>query len=251
MFDLATFKMSEMIECGSVIRQLGLGVHSMEEAAGRIVRYIYDHFGDRQTGARACALVRLYKTCPYGELDDELKPFARSLFGGVEASPETKCLTLLATAGDKPVWNSRKTSVGHKAIPLPSTRVVSQAPMISQLIVQFGLDIADVVKPGATLLLELEQRTFNVFHVEEAAGSPFVPAQQDFVVPFGIKSVLGFGGMLPDGNLIAIIMFSRVRIPREKADMFKTLSLSAKLAVLPFADGTIFAWRGEDLEERR
>jgi hypothetical protein len=150
-------------------------------------------------------------------------------------------LTLLATAGDKPEWNSRKTSVGHKAIPLPSARVVSQAPMISQLIVQFGLDIADVVKPEATLMLELEQRTFNVFHAEEAAGSPFVPAQQDFVVPFGIRSVLGFGGMLPDGKLIAIIMFSKVRIPREKADMFKTLSLSAKLAMLPFTDGTIFA----------
>ena len=251
MFDFATFKMSEMIECGSVIRQLGTGIDSMEEAAGRIVRYLYDHFGDRRTGTRACALVRLYKTCPYGALDDELKPFARSLFGGVEASPETKCLTLLATAGDQPAWNSRKTSVGHKAIPLPSTRVVSQAPMISQLIVQFGLDIADVVKAEATLLLELEQRTFNVFHVEEAAGSPFVPAQQDFVVPFGIKSVLGFGGMLPDGNLIAIIMFSKVRIPREKADMFKTLSLSAKLAVQPFSDETIFSQRGEGPGERR
>ena len=194
MYEFATFKMSEMIECGSAIRRLGTGVHNMEEAAGRIVRYLYDHFGDRRTGARACALVRLYKTCPYEGLDDELKPFARSLFGGVEAAPETKCLTLLATAGDKPAWNSRKTSVGHKAIPLPSAQVVSQAPMISRLIVQFGLDIADVVKPEAALLLELEQRTFNVFHVEEAAGSPFVPAQRDFVVPFGIRSVLGFGG---------------------------------------------------------
>ncbi len=77
--------------------------------------------------------------------------------------------------------------------------------------------------------------------LEEAAGSPFVPAQRDFVVPFGIRSVLGFGGMLPDGNLIATTMFPKVRLPREKADMFKTLSLSAKLAVLPFMDGTIFA----------
>jgi hypothetical protein len=245
MFDFATFKMSEMIECGSVIRQLGLGVPSMEGAAGRIVHYLYDHFGDRRTGARSCALVRFYLTCPYGELDDELKPFAQSLFGGVEVPLETKCLTLLATAGDIAAWNSRKTSVGHKAIPLPSERVVSQAPMISRLIVQFGLDVADVVKPEATLMLELEQRTFNVFHVEEAAGSPFVPAQQDFVAPFGIKSVLGFGGMLPDGNLFAIIMFSKARIPREKADMFKTLSLSAKLAVLPFTDGALFTQRGE------
>jgi hypothetical protein len=54
MFDLAAFKMSEMIECGSVIRQSGSGVHSMEGAAGRIVRYLYDHFGDRQTGSRHC-----------------------------------------------------------------------------------------------------------------------------------------------------------------------------------------------------
>jgi hypothetical protein len=241
MFDFATFKMSEMIECGSVIRQMGSGANSMEEAAGSIVRYLYDHFGDRQTGVRACSLVRLYKTCPYGDLDGELKPFARSLYGGVEDSPATKCLTLLATAGDKPEWNSRKTSVGHKAIPLPSARVISRAPMISQLIVQFGLDIAAVVKPELTLILELEQKTFNVFHVEEAVGSPFVPAQRDFVVPFGIKSILGFGGMLPDGNLFAIIMFSKAHIPREKTDMFKTLSLSAKIAVLPFMDGTIFA----------
>lgn len=39
------------------------------------------------------------------------------------------------------------------------------------------------------------------------------------IVPFGIRSVLGFGGMLPDGNLFAIIMFSKVPVPREKADM--------------------------------
>ncbi|MBI5577394.1 MAG: hypothetical protein HY896_13665 [Deltaproteobacteria bacterium] len=233
--------MSEMIECGSAIRGMGAGAGSMEEAAGRIVRYLHENFGDRRTGAQSCALVRLYRTCPYGELDGELKYFARRLGGGAEISPETKCLTLLATAGDRSEWNSRESSEGHKAVPLPSAKVVSQAPMISQLIVQFGLDIGDVVRPDPAVLLELEQKTFNVFHVEEAAGSPYVPAQQDFVVKFGIRSVLGFGGMLPDGNLFAIIMFSRTVVPREKTDMFKTLSLSAKIALLPFAGGTVFA----------
>ena len=246
MYGLSTFKMSEMIECGSALRQLGAGAHSMEEVAGRIVRYLYDHLGEQQSGGRACSLVRFYKTHPYGDLDDELKAFARSLSGNIEDTPETRCLTLLATVGDNPLWNSRKDSARHKAIPLPSAQVVSQAPMVSQLIVQFGLEINDVVKPEPALLVELGQKTFNVFYVEEAAGSRFVPAQEEFVIRCGIKSVLGFGGMLPDGNLFAIIMFSRVHIPQEKADMFKTLSLSAKLAIISFTDGPVFAGNGGD-----
>jgi hypothetical protein len=243
MFDLATFKMSEMIECGSVLRRLGAEAKSMEEAAGRVVRYLYEHFLDQQGGQRACALIRFYKTHPFGELEEELKAFARALSGDVQRSPETKCLTLLATAGDHPSWNSRKNSAGHKAIPLLSAQVVMQAPMIAQLIVQFGLEVHDVVKSDRALMVELEQKTFNVFYVEEAAGSPFVPAQENFVAPYGIRSVLGFGGMLPDGNLFAIVMFSKVHVPREKSDLFKTLSLNAKIAVLPFTGGTIFASR--------
>src|SRR3989304_10532687 len=74
MFDFATFKMSEMIECGSMIRQLGSGVHCMEGAAGRIVRYLYGHFGDRRTGARACGHGWLYQTCPYRGLGAQIKP---------------------------------------------------------------------------------------------------------------------------------------------------------------------------------
>ena len=53
--------------------------------------------------------------------------------------------TLLATAGDEPEWNSRHTSRGHAAIPLPSARIVERFPMIAQLIRQLGFDVADVV----------------------------------------------------------------------------------------------------------
>jgi hypothetical protein len=85
------------------------------------------------------------------------------------------------------------------------------------------------------LLADLSQRTFNVFHVADALGSPMVPAQQEFIAPEGIRSCLGFGGMLPEGNLFAVILFSRVRIPGETASMFKPLSLSVKAALLPYA----------------
>lgn len=241
MFDLANFKMSEMIECGAAMRELGKKARSMEESASRIVSYLYNQFIDQNTGKRAFALVRFFKTHPYGDLDEELQGFAQSLMGKRRVSRRTKCLVLLATVGENPLWNSRKNSKGHKAIPLPSEQVVSQIPMISQLVYQLGLKINDVIKPNPALLVELEQKTFNVFYVSETAGSPFVPAQQDFVIPYGIKSALGFGGLFPNGDLFAAIMFSKVFVSRDVADMFKTLSLSTKMAILPFWDERIFS----------
>ena len=50
----------------------------------------------------------------------------------------------------------------------------------------------------------------------------------EFVIPFGIRSVLGFGGMLPSGNVFAVILFAQIHVPRDIAEFFKTLA-DAKL----------------------
>jgi hypothetical protein len=241
MYDLTKFTLREMTECGAALRRAGSEAENMEEVANSIVRYLYDHLLDKQTGEKACALVRLFKTHACEGLEADLQEFARGVLSGHSISSDIKCLTLLATAGEKSAWNSRKTSVGYKAIPLPSEQVVEQFPMVSQLVKQLGLEVNTVLDPDPSLLVDLEQRSFNVFHVPEAVGSPYVVAQEEFVIPVGIKSVLGFGGMLPSGNLFAIIMFSKVPIARQTADMFKTLALNVKMAVLPFVGGPIFA----------
>jgi hypothetical protein len=88
------------------------------------------------------------------------------------------------------------------------------------------------------------QKTYNVFLVQEALGSPYIPAQQEFVVPYGIKSVMGFGGMLPLLDIFVIIMFLKASISREVADLFKNLSLNVKLAVLPF-ENVVLAHTGK------
>jgi hypothetical protein len=240
MYDLTRFKLRDMTECGAALRKLGSGSFSMEEVATRIVGYLYEHLGDKQTGEKSCVLIRFFKTHPYDELDAELRDFACGMLDCNSLSPRIKCLTLLATAGARPEWNSRQKSTRHKALPLVSSQVVAKYPMISQLIKQFGLDIGTFLEPESTIMIDLEQKTYNVFYVPEAAGSPYVPAQEEFVIPYQIKSVLGFGGMLPSGNLLAIIMFSKVQIPWDTADMFKTLALNAKLAVLPFDRGAVF-----------
>ena len=242
MYDLAKFRMSEMIECGSALRQIGADAGSMEEVANRIVRHLDGLFRDPAEGKPECSLVRFYKTHAFGELDRELQDYALNILKQPTAPESMKCLTLLSTAGEHPLWNARKNSVGHRAIPLPGESMIELFPMISRLIRQFGLEASSLITPPPTaLMLEMEQKTYNVFHVENALGSPYVPAQEDFVVPYKVKSVLGFGGMLPDGNLFAIIIFSKVRIPKETADMFKTLALNVKMAILPFVNARIFA----------
>ncbi len=241
MIDLQDFTFTQMIKVSASLRKIGEGAGSIEEVADRIVQYFYDHLISKDTNQKSCVLVRLFKTHPFGELDEGLRQSATSLLRGAVASPTMKCLTLLATAGEKPEWNSRATSKGHKAIPLVSEQVVQNSPMISQLLSQLGLSFGVLQKPDPVLLLEMELSTFNVFHVPEAQGSPYVPAQKEFAIPYGVKSVLGFGGLLPSGNLFAVILFSRDHIPRESAELFKTLALSAKLAMVPFAEEKILA----------
>jgi hypothetical protein len=193
-------------------------------------------------GTRCCALIRCFKTHSYQALEPELQAAARaSLPASEPIDPELRCLTLLATEGEQPDWTDRRRSRGHKAIPLASVEMVKQAPMVAQLVQQMGLDISTVVSPDPEFLVDLDQRNFNVFHVPRAEGSPYVPAQAEFVHPYQIRSVLGFGGLLPPGELFAIIMFSKVEIPRETADMFRTLALNVKLVLLPYVGANTFA----------
>jgi hypothetical protein len=233
-YDLRNFTIRDITECGRAMRRIGDGVASMEETAGRIVRHLYDNLVDGQSGSRACSIVRFFKTHAYERLDDGLKSFALKMLGGSAPLPETKCFTLLGTVGENQEWNTRRTSNGHQAIPLPSEEVVHQIPMMRNVIKQLGLSVSSVVKPDPALLLDMEQKTYSVFLVPEALGSPYIPAQENFVVPYGIKSVMGFGGMLPSGDLFVIIMFFKTPVEKETADLFKNLSLNIKLAILPF-----------------
>ncbi len=240
MLDFSRFSLSNMVECGSTLRSLGDRAGSMEEVAGRIVMAINDWFRDPETGERACVLVRLFKTHQYRDLPVELQTIAREQMSPTSPDPQTRCMTLLGTTGLLPEWRTPSRSKGHRVIPLPSVEVLTRFPMIIQLVRQFGLEVGSMLHRSPTLLVDWEQRTFNVFHVPEAVGSPDIPAQAEFVIPHGVRSVLGLGGMLPGRDLFAVILFSRVPIPRSTAEKFRPLALCVKIALLPFVSGPVF-----------
>lgn len=238
---LAAFGFNEMMQLRSKLRALpGTDPQTIEAAAAAAVRLFRDGITD-QNGAPICALARIYKTHPYAALDAGLQEFARTVDPSADTIADLRCLVLLATAGDEPEWNSRHTSKQHKAIPLSSESAVAGAPMILQLLVQLGVDVARVVRPGTGLLLDNSERAHNVFYVPRAEGSPSIPAQQQFVAPYGIQSVIGFGGIVSSGDLFAAILFVTVEIQPEVADLFKVIGLNFKLAMLSVMDRPLFS----------
>jgi hypothetical protein len=239
MYDFAKFSDADLKECGANIATLGGGASSMEDVANKIVNYLYENITD-SSGKTANALVRFYKTHPYSQLDSGLQGFAQGILGSAP-SDDTNCLTMLGTTGDDTAWKSRSTSNGHRAIPLASAEMVSGIPMISRLLTQFGIDVGSVMRPDPMLIGDLSEKTYNTFYVPEAVGSPYIPAQDDFVVPNGIKSVLGFGGILSSGELFVVIMFSKASIPADVAGKFSAVGASVKEAVEPFVGNKIFA----------
>lgn len=239
-YDLSGFSLSDMTRFGVELRKQSTDAATMEEVADRVVRLLHEKLRS-PNGERACALVRTFVTLPYSELQPDQQAFARQVLPDIEGSPDVKCLTLLATAGNEPQWNSRRQSTGHQALPLPSEESIARSPMISQLIRQLNIDVSELLRPRAGVMLDDSQHTFNVFHVPNAVDSPIIPAQSEFVKPFGIRSVLGFGGLLLPGELFATILFAQTPISRDVAERFKTLALNVKVALLPFTGERVFS----------
>jgi hypothetical protein len=102
-----------------------------------------------------------------------------------------------------------------------------------------GLDIATVVRPPPDVLRSAEGKTYSVFHVEEALGSPYIPAQAEFVVPYEVRSVVGFGG-LHRNDFFAVILFATVPILRVAADRFRNIALDLKAALYALREPPVF-----------
>ncbi|MGB2926786.1 MAG: response regulator [Limnothrix sp.] len=239
MLNLEKFNLENMVKCGLVLRSLSENASSMEEVAQQIVNYFYTELATPE-GNPACSLVRFFTTQDYSELDADLQQVVQNNLQQEHIADNLKCLTLLATKGEQEAWNYRHKSTGHQAIPLLNQEYINQIPMIAQLLYQLGLDITEILHPTPENLLELSQKEYNAFFVPKALGSPCIPGQNNFVIPYGIESVIALGGVFPSGELFTIILFTKVAITRAIADMFQPLALSIKLAVMPFSYDSIF-----------
>lgn len=239
MYNHTPFSLQNLAKCSLVLRQFGKDTASMQESSQKIADYIYEHFYDSQSEENSCALVRLFKTHPYGELKDSFQASARSLMKDTLPRGQMKCWTLLAATGKEPHSNSTHTAE-NLAIPLVNQEFVAQMPLISELIQQLGLDIPTVLGMAPEKILKLEPKLLNIFYIPRAKNNPFVPEQDSLIIPYEVKSVLGIGGLLPSGSLFVVLIFFKIEISQATAEMFRNLALAVKTALLPFDGEVVF-----------
>lgn len=238
--DLTSFDLAETLRTGRDIRRVCADARTLEEAAQRMCRSLYENLSEGGGSRRACVLVRCYKTHSFGDLPAALQSFVRtSSTSAGEVQDNTKCLVLLGTAGDEPAWNSRFTSRHHQAIALSSVRAIEQAPMIARLFADLGVELEQLVQPARVALQTVRAKTYGVFFVEDARDNPSIPAQ-DFVERWGVKSVIGCGGELPRDDMFASILFSRAGTNRSVAQRFRTLALDMKASFFRFGTDEVF-----------
>ncbi len=241
MHDLGEFSLRDMAECAARVRRLGQGAGSMEEAAGRIVSYLYDDLADQRSGQRACALVRFYKTHPYGLLDAGRRSYASTRSAGAETPPDARYLALLATTGDEPAWQSVAGSQDHQAILLDGVELAESAPTVLCLMNQLGLESSVSLPSSSSVTVAVDPCPSDAAGASDAAGSAATLSQDPFLGRHGIRSILGFGGQLPAGDLFVVVLFARVPIEAAARDLFKALALAVKVSVTAFARGPFFS----------
>jgi hypothetical protein len=104
--------------------------------------------------------------------------------------------------------------------------------MIAALLADLGVGLDEVLEAKPFQLHH--HRHHGVFFVEEAVGAAAIPAQEGFVEPYGIRSVIGVGGFLPSGDVFALVLFFTAPVRHDVAMMFGTVALSLKATLIPY-----------------
>ena len=242
MLDMHSCRLSDFIDFGQKIRSISKKSRSLEGVAQAITQTLFEDLAD-ELAQPVVVLTRVFVTRPLGSLPEELRKKALLRLSASQVSEplNTICLVLLGTSGVQPAWNDREKSVNHAVIPLPDQELLKQIPMIAKLINRLGIDPNAVVLPHRYPIYETESQVYEIFHIEDATDRSAVPDQTEFVIPYGVQSVFGFGGLLPGGSMYAVLVFTRIKISEALAALFSPLSLCVKLSLLEFAVGPIFS----------
>ena len=229
--DVTTLTAADIAVLSASLHAAARSAEHRQAAAEAIVATLFASLKDA-SGEPACVLTRCFQTCSYARLPLQYRDAADDLLERTPSHANMRCLALLATRGVRTVWNDVATSTNHQCIPLPSVEVVRRAPMVAGLLQQIGFSVDQVVTSPSDFDHVLhkprtDSTNSSIFHVENAVESPLIPAQNEFVKPFKVRSVIGFGDILPDGEIFAVLLFLRTPVSAPIASAFNHLAASA------------------------
>lgn len=213
----------------------------LEQGAQDFASTVQSRFED------SIVLARVYLTCGYESLPEQVSMFVRALADGAGArnqlKPTTPVLTLVGTHGVESSWNDRRSSRSHIGIPLVTASFVNEVPMMARLLRELGVPAEwadhhdfEVIKTMGTGLFFVEDAAVATDH----QGRKIIPAQS-FVRRYEVKSVFGAGAPYPNGQFVVLIVFTRDALARESAEQFLPLVETFRDETLGFVDdGAVF-----------
>ncbi|MCR4292258.1 MAG: PAS domain S-box protein [Candidatus Kuenenia sp.] len=213
---------------------------SMEESVLEATKLFYHSFVTGN-GSSSFALVRIFKSCSYQELPDDVQSYIKNKATAESIASQSRYLTLLGTWGDLEAWCDRKKSGNHIAFPMDDPQLSHKYPMIAALLTQIGEHPFCEVNAGVDFLKNDQHKNYGLYYIEDAGDVTSIQDQTNFVNTHSIKSVLGFGGKFTSGNVYAIIIFSKELIRKNTAKSFLAINPVVKQIMLPFEiEGNIF-----------
>ena len=196
-------------KCMSMAENLGTPSY-FEDYAQKYCDQFYHAFKE------STVLSRIFIARPYESLPKDIIDFTDGLASTVGVKDQIRdtspILSLAGTFGRERAWSHRKTSGGHKGIPLVSSSFVTAVPMLMGVFTQvFGnLDWLDLHDHSS--LRKITGKSSGSFYVKSAKDdvdnqNRKIIAAQDFVNKEGVGSVLGLAGGLADGSMLVMLNF--------------------------------------------
>lgn len=189
---------------------------SHEQTSQYIVESLYREFVTPK-GDPTLALTRIFRLTGV----DELPPDVLTLAGRDELAG----MALTGTYGMEKAWQNRKTSANHQWVPISKIGVPKRIPMFQEVLSQMGIDLQHLYDHGEIVAAQHSPYT-GFFHIPDVPRAAAIPDQETFVKPYGIKSLVGFGGFLahPVHTCMFILYaFSREFISAEEAQAFHVM----------------------------
>lgn len=207
---ITTLSRNDYVEIGRQLMQECSALHSHEEASQHICEQLYHRL--QYQGEPAMTLARIYRLTRIEDLPNEL----RSLVDPTELY----AMTLTGTYGLLDNWRHRSLSQGHKAIPVNKIAMPAALPMFEQMLVrEMGVNLERLY--ATHNVMESARATGGTFYIEDVPNSSVIPAQEAFVKPYEVKSLVGFGGLMADlerrTTLYVLFLFSKVHFTPEMA----------------------------------
>lgn len=209
MSHLALNDISAMNEFGrQLLSDYRSSLHTFDQAAQATVERIHQTFRT-EDGATIFALVRIFRFSRADQVPSAWQ---------VSAQPTDVLLSLAGSYGDEPAWCHPDQSQHHKVVPL-STHAT---PMMHEAFRQLGIQ-PQLGVPGEPVQ-QIMSADLRRFYVPEALDSPFIPDQEQFVKPYGIRSVVGVGSQFVSGSAYMLIGFSKQFIDDQQSLNFTALA---------------------------